>query len=185
MKLRLAPLFVALVLPLMAQEKPATGTVPQYLMEQMNGLEKNYVRLAEAIPAEKYTWRPGAGVRSISEVLLHVASANYAFPTMAGTPAATGVDVRGLEKSTTDKAKVIEIVRASYAYARQALAKQSEKDFEKPIKLFGRETQAREPFLVMNHHQHEHMGQLIAYARLNGIVPPWTEDRLQQEQKKK
>jgi len=173
-------LLTLLLLPLAAQE-PATGTLPQYLRAQAAGMEKNYVRLAEAIPADKYTWRPGEGVRSVSEVLLHVAGANYNFPRMAGVALPAGIDLRNLEKSTTDKAKVIEILKSSFAFARPVVEKQTPETFSQPVKLFGNDTQVREIFLVMNHHMHEHMGQLIAYARVNGVVPPWTEDRLQQQ----
>lgn len=166
-----------------AQEapKPAAGTVPAYLLEQIDGLGKNYVRLAEAIPVEKFTWRPGEGVRSVSEVLLHVAGANYGFPAMLGVPRPEGIDPANFEKSTTEKAKVIEMVKASFAHVRKAAEKWSEADLAKPVKLFGKDTQAREAVLVLSHHMHEHMGQLIAYARVNGVVPPWTEDRLQQQ----
>ena len=158
-----------------------TGTVPTYLVEQVTGLEKNFVRLAEAIPDEKYVWRPGEGVRSVSEVLLHVASANYGFPSIIGVSVPSGVDMRNFEKSTSEKAKVIAILKASYAHARQAVEKLTEADLSKPIKLFGKDTQAREAMLVMSHHMHEHMGQLIAYARVNGIVPPWTADEIQRQ----
>ncbi len=158
-----------------------TGTVPSYMLEQVNGLEKNFVRLAEAIPDEKYVWRPAEGVRSVSEVLLHVAGANYGFPAAIGVPVPAGIDMRTFEKSTTDKAKVIALVKASFAHARQSVEKLTEADLAKPIKLFGRDTQAREAMLVMSHHMHEHMGQLIAYARVNGIVPPWTADEQQRQ----
>jgi uncharacterized damage-inducible protein DinB len=144
-------------------------------------MERNYIRLAEAIPAGKYTWRPGEGVRSVSEVLLHIAGANYNFPNMAGNALPAGVSLTNFEQSATEKAKVIEILKASFAHARQVVGKQTEADFVKPVKLFGRDTQVREIYLVMNHHMHEHMGQLIAYARVNGVVPPWTEERLQQQ----
>ncbi len=168
------------LLPLAAQD-PAPGTLPHYLRAQAAGMETNYLRLAEAIPADKYTWRPGPGVRSVSEVLLHVAGANYNFPRMAGVASPAGIDLRNFEQSTTDKAKVIEILKASFAHARQVVEKQTPETFSQPVKLFGQDSQVREIFLVMNHHMHEHMGQLIAYARVNGVVPPWTEDRLQQQ----
>ena len=158
-----------------------TGTVPSYLLEQVTGLEKNFVRLAEAIPEEKYVWRPADGVRSVSEVLLHVAGANYNLPAALGVAVPPGVDVRNLEKSTSEKAKVIALLKASYAHARQAVEKLTEADLAKPIKLFRRETQAREAMLVLSHHMHEHMGQLIAYARVNAIVPPWTADEIQRQ----
>src|SRR5271165_7402742 len=83
--------------------------------------ESEFVRLAEAFPAEKYTWRPAPGVKSVAEVFLHVSAANYNMYKLVGAPVPSGLDVAGMEQSTTDKAKVIATLKASYAHARQAI----------------------------------------------------------------
>src|SRR5437879_11300305 len=92
----------------------------------MEDAETKLLRLAEAVPAEKYTWRPGEGVRSVSEVFLHVAAGNYGILRRVGAQPPEGLDLRGLEKSTTEKAKVVEALKASFAHVRQAPRKRTQ-----------------------------------------------------------
>lgn len=133
------------------------------------------LQLAEAIPADKYTWRPQPGVRSVSEVLLHAAVANYYIPTFFGGSMPAGIDVKTLETSTTDKAKVIETLQASIAHARTAVTGLADADLDKTGKFFGgREVTYRVMIVSAAEHSHEHLGQLIAYARMNGVTPPWS-----------
>jgi uncharacterized damage-inducible protein DinB len=133
--------------------------------------------LAEAFPAEKFAWRPAEGVRSVSETLLHLATANFGFPNAWGVKPPEGLDLRGLQKSTTDKAKVIALVKQSYEHMRAAVSNLSDADLEKRVKFFGDEAPIAEILFHTANHQHEHLGQLIAYARMNGVVPPWTAER--------
>jgi uncharacterized damage-inducible protein DinB len=149
--------------------------------------EDKFSRLAEAIPADKYTFRPTADVRSISEVFLHVAAANYNIPKLIGTPPPAGIEAGKLEKSTTDKAKVISILKDSFAHEREAIMKMPDADLEKSMDWFGGKNTERGILLFMTRHTAEHLGQSIAYARLVGVVPPWTEDmqRQQKAQEKK
>ncbi len=149
------------------------GDVRKDVLARLNTLETKFVGLAESIPQDKYTWRPGEGVRSVSEVLLHVASANYRLPGMIGTSTPDGIDARGLEKSTTDQAKTVSTVKASFAHLRQAVEKVSGDDLEKATKMFGRDSNYRSVLLLLTGHLSEHLGQTIAYARVNGVVPPW------------
>jgi uncharacterized damage-inducible protein DinB len=138
--------------------------------------ENEFVRLAEAIPAEKYTWRPGPGVLSVAEVLLHVSAANYNMYTLGGAPVPPEVDARGLQQSTTDKAKVIAILKDSYAHAKKAIMDMPDANLEKTLDWAGGKITQRGILLYIVPHIAEHLGQLIAYARINGIVPPWTAD---------
>jgi len=134
------------------------------------------IQLAEAIPADKYTWRPATGVRSISEVLLHVAAANLNLPKLIGTPAPKDFQAKGYDTSTTDKTKVIAALRDSFAHVRKAVANMTDADGDKKLPWFGGTENTRRGILFfMTRHSGEHMGQLIAYARQNGITPPWTE----------
>ena len=137
-------------------------------------LEKKFVGLAEAMPQGKYSWRPGDGVRSVSELFLHVASANYRLPESIGADIPSGVDAGGMEKSTTDKAKISALVKQSFAHIRAAVAKLSDADIDKAIKLFGRDNTNGGASIIMTEHLSEHLGQSIAYARVNGVVPPWS-----------
>lgn len=146
--------------------------------------EDKFMRLAEAIPADKYTWRPAPDVRSFAEVFLHVSAANYNLYKLVGTPAPAGVDLKGLEKSTTDKAKVIATLKDSFAHARKAITATPDADLDKSLDWFGGKNTERGVLLFITRHAAEHLGQSIAYARFIGVVPPWTEDA-QKEQKEK
>jgi len=121
----------------------ADKTAPSYDMKaqaivDLQQLQKKYVELAQALPADKFNWRPEPGVRSVSELLLHVAGANYGFPTMmTGTAPAPGFKREGFEKSTTDKAQVIDQLNKSFTYAINAVQDMSNADFAKPEKKLG------------------------------------------------
>ena len=138
--------------------------------------ENKFERLADAIPAEKYTWRPAPGVRSVAEVFLHVSAANYNLYKLVGTLPPEGIDIKNLEKSTTDKAKVIATLKDSYAHARKAITGMPDADLEKSFDWFGGKNTERGALIFIVRHGAEHLGQLIAYARTIGVVPPWTDD---------
>lgn len=156
-------------LPVQAQSSDLSAD----LITQLDDAANKLVQLAEAIPQEKYGWRPAEGVRSVSEVLMHVTGGNYYIPSFAGVEG-PGVLPRGAEKSITAKAEVIDHVKKSFEHVRSALRATSAADFDKPAKMFGRETTCRNVYLTTVMHAHEHLGQLIAYARSNGVVPPWS-----------
>jgi len=133
------------------------------------------IQLAEAIPADKYTWRPAEGVRSVSEALLHVAAGNFNIPRRLGVNPPEGIDFRTLETSTTDKAQVIDLLKRSIDSALGAIANMPDADLEKTSKWFdGRMITNREIAIFLGGHNHEHLGQLIAYARSIGVTPPWS-----------
>ncbi len=170
--------------PPAAAPAPTAGFRAEFLNE-LAGVEKRFVGLAEAMPADKYTWRPAEGVRSVSEVYMHVAAANYNIPRVLGTPPPAGFNVRGFDTSVTEKAKVIETLKQSFAHLRQAVLNMSEADGEKKLKWFGAENTYRGVLLFIIRHMAEHLGQSIAYARINGVVPPWTEEQQRQQQQQK
>jgi uncharacterized damage-inducible protein DinB len=144
------------------------------ILAEIDAVEKKLVDLAGAVPAEKFGWRPGEGVRSVSEVYMHVAGGNYFLPTFLGVKAPEGL--RGMEKSVTDKAKVIDALKQSFDHVRKVLRETPDAQWEDKVKLFGRvDTSKRGVFLTLLNHAHEHLGQSIAYARSNGVAPPWSE----------
>jgi uncharacterized damage-inducible protein DinB len=155
-------------------------TPPSYDMKaqalfDMQDLHKKMVALAQAIPADKYTWRPGPDVRSISEVFLHVTAANRNIPSMmTGVTADPAFKAKGFETSTTDKAQIVEQLDKSFAYAEAAIQAMTNADFARPEKKLGPEANSGDVIYLLVTHAHEHFGQSIAYARVNGIVPPWT-----------
>ena len=161
-----------------------TGYRSEVLAEVMIQEDK-FSRLAEAIPAEKYSWRPAPDVRSIAEVFLHVSAANYNLYKLVGTPPPAGFNVVGFDKSTTDKAKITATLKDSFAHAKQAIKAMSDADLEKSLDWFGGKNTQRGILLFIVRHAAEHLGQSIAYARSVGIVPPWTEDAQKKPSEKK
>jgi uncharacterized damage-inducible protein DinB len=147
--------------------------------------EDKFTRLAEAIPADKFTWRPAADVRSFAEVFLHVSAANFNLYKLVGTPPPAGFDVKGFEKSTTDKAKVIATLKDSFAHAKKAITAMPDADLDKSLDWFGGKNTQRGILLFTVRHAAEHLGQSIAYARMIGVVPPWTEDMQKKPEEKK
>jgi uncharacterized damage-inducible protein DinB len=160
-----------------------TGYRSEVLVEVMIQQDK-FLRLAEAIPADKYSWRPAPDTRSIAEVFLHVATANYNLYKLVGTPPPDGFDVKALEKSTTDKAKITATLKDSFDHARKAITAMPDANLEKSLDWFGGKNTQRGILLFIVRHAAEHLGQSIAYARSVGITPPWTEDQ-QKAQKAK
>jgi uncharacterized damage-inducible protein DinB len=188
-------LFLAFIaaLPVSAQTNPyqegtpgVTGYRSEVLAEVIIQADK-LTRLAEAIPADKYTWRPAPDTRSVAEVFLHIATANYNLYKLVGSPPPAGIELKSLEKSTTDKAKVVATLKDSYAHAKQAITAMPDANLEKSFDWFGGKNTERGVLLFIVRHGAEHLGQQIAYARMIGIVPPWTEDiqREEREEQKK
>lgn len=137
---------------------------------QLTEVEEKIVRLAEATPADRFTWRPAGDIRSISEVYMHIAGWNYYLSSFIGAnPRGHGADT---EKRVTRKEDVLAELRKSFDYLRAAVNNAS--DLEKPVKMMGLATTHRGVMMTMLNHLHEHLGQSIAYARMNGVVPPWS-----------
>jgi uncharacterized damage-inducible protein DinB len=135
-------------------------------------VSRQLIALAEATPADKYSWRPGPGVRSTSEVYMHIAIANLYLLSVTGLkePKVT-VD---LEKTVTAKADVIDWLKRSLDAVATARAHLKPGDLERKVSIDGKTVTVDGIYLRIIVHDNEHMGQLIAYARVNGIVPPWS-----------
>ena len=142
---------------------------------RLKTLEERLTGLVEATPADKFTYRPGEGVRSTSEVFLHVAGANYFVARSFGAAPPEGLNLRGLQTSTTDKQEIMDAMKKSFAHLRAAIGKVGADDAEKAMKLFGSDTTTRGALWRAMGHLSEHLGQSIAYARVNGVTPPWSE----------
>lgn len=153
-------------------QDPDAGWYRSLMLADLETLEGKIVGLAEAIPAESYDWHPEEGVRSISEVLMHAAGANFFLPTLVGFEMPEGIG-RDLE-TITDKDTVLAVLEDSFAHARQALEQTPDVEMAKPMKLFGQDSTVGGLFYAMSTHLHEHLGQTIGYARMNGVTPPWS-----------
>ena len=169
-----------------AAAAPAASSAPvrEEVARNFSDAADKIVRLAGAMPAEKYTWRPGEGVRSVSELFLHVAAGNFSISRRFGATLPAGVQLNAeFEKQTTDKAKVVEILKQSVEHVKQAMNSLQDADLAKTSPWFGgKQATYREIMFFLASHDHEHLGQSIAYARMNNIVPPWTEEAQQRPQ---
>ncbi len=177
MKVRIA--LFALLVSAFAYARPQNAARPAprptgfhaEFVANLDEVQDKLMELAESTPADKYSWRPAKDVRSISEVYMHVAGANYVLATYLGAPAPT--PARDLEKSVTRKADVVPELQKSFDHLRAAAAKAT--DLEKQVKMFdGNTTSHRGVMMKALSHVHEHLGQSIAYARSNGVTPPWS-----------
>jgi uncharacterized damage-inducible protein DinB len=152
------------------------------LVHDITEAEQKFVALANALSAEQYQWRPAPGVRSAQEVLLHVAADNYFLPAALGVPAPaetriTATDfqpVMAFEKQQLDKAATIAAVQTSFNHLRKALSGLPEERFKETVSVFGQDFTVQRFMILTATHMHEHLGQLIAYARSNGVKPPWS-----------
>jgi uncharacterized damage-inducible protein DinB len=159
-----------------------TAPVVADLIKDVDGVQQKMVALAKAMPQEKYSWRPGTGVRSVSEVFLHVASDNYLMPALAGAsiPVTTHLDMKNFksfsafETRTVTREQAVGELEASFAFLKAAMQKSSAADMAKMVDMFGQKTTTQSMWVGATTHLHEHLGQSIAYARMNGVVPPWS-----------
>ena len=166
--------------PLAAQAAPPgeLGRLKSAFLADYGELSRKFIALAEAFPADKYSWRPMPGVRSVGQVLGLIAAENYASLTRAfgGTPPAdvpTGPDSEQKMEAITDKATLVKHIRESSSLAGKAITAWTGNP-EGPMQFWGEKRTLAGLFITVLADQHEHLGQLIAYARANQIVPPWS-----------
>lgn len=180
-----AALACALAAPITAasaQYSPDRATaveVRKEFLTDLDSLQSKFLRLAEAFPADKYAWRPAPGVRSVGEVFMHVASEYYFY-----TPAVWGAKPSPLiepKKESFDKfekmsskPEVLKHLKEGFAFGRQAVASLTDEQITGIHKIFNHDSQAIEMAFDMTDDLHEHLGQLISYARMNGVKPPWS-----------
>ncbi len=157
-----------------ADDAAAPAGVKADVMAMMKDAENKLNQLAEAMPEGKYSWRPGKGVRSVGEVYMHVATANYGIPSFMGVTPPAGFDFQKYEGSLTKKADIQKALKDSFAHVEKAWLDLPESQMDDPVELFGMKMTKRGAFMLVMAHMHEHLGQSIAYARSNGVVPPWT-----------
>ncbi len=170
--LLLAVVFGALSLP--AQKVDSMEGIWQGYDGEWGHVSRQLVALAEAFPAEKYGWRPAPGVRSTSEVFMHIALANFFLLSVTGPKMPADITSNDLEKTVTAKADVIHWLKRSLDAVKNAHEGLKPADLEKRVKIQGRDANVDGIYLRIIVHANEHMGQLIAYARMNGVVPPWS-----------
>jgi uncharacterized damage-inducible protein DinB len=172
---------VAQAAPPSTAPSAAQGAFQKDLVGVVSYTEKHILELEDAFPQNKFNYRPGPGVRSVAETFLHIAFANYGMIKMSTgkePPAEAGWEMNPpkWEKKTTDKAEIKKILEQSFAFAKQAVSAVPDADLDKQVNFFGHEMSTRSVFIILVGHVNEHLGQEVAYARTNKIVPPWSKE---------
>ncbi len=172
----------AAFIPAAAQTPTAANGLMADLIKDVADVESKIAGLAKALPASAHDWRPGKGVRSTSEVFVHVAADNYFLPAALGFPAPAETGISGkdyktaaaFEKKPMTRDQVMTELQKSFAFLKQSMAAVPEAKLGEAVELFGQKTTARNMWVTTVTHLHEHLGQLIAYARSNNVTPPWS-----------
>jgi uncharacterized damage-inducible protein DinB len=161
-----------------AAKSKESGVFQNELLGTLEYAQKQVLQLADAVPQAKYTWRPAPGVRSVAEVYMHIAFANYGMLKAAGhePPADAGweMNIEKWDKKTTDKAEIKKVMEKSFEFAKSTIKAIPDSDLDKKVNLFGNEMSQRAVLMVLMGHTTEHLGQSIAYARSNNVAPPWS-----------
>jgi uncharacterized damage-inducible protein DinB len=153
------------------------------LVGHIEYVQKEIMDLENAIPDNKMSWRPAKGVRSVSEVYAHLAFSNFMIAQVAGIKLPEGITITGpadaekWEKTLTGKKELTERLVRSFDFLKASVKDLSDADLERSVEFFGHPMTVRSLFMLILSHQHEHLGQSIAYARMVGVVPPWTAAR--------
>lgn len=167
---------LAMVVPAMAQGS-AADLRAQYVAD-LETMESKFNELAGAMGAGTYGWRPMEGVRSVSEVYMLIVAENYLVPAAWGATPPSGMTVSpamfGELAAVTGKAEVVEYLEKSFTYAVGAVSEISDAHMHESIQMFGQEQTVQAALFFIMADMHEHLGQAIAYARMNEVVPPWS-----------
>jgi uncharacterized damage-inducible protein DinB len=179
---------LALSLPALAQSgapatTPPAAAAPGPTFQSdtagvLGKVQREMVSLEQAMPQAKFTWRPAKGVRSVGEVYLHAAGSAYWFGKQLGfqVPAEVEAKMKDFEKSTTDKAKIEKALTDSFDWFASNVKQMPDSELTKTLNLMGHDLTKRAVVLIALGHFQEHLGQSIAYARSNGVVPPWSKN---------
>jgi uncharacterized damage-inducible protein DinB len=172
-------LLPTLLLVLSAAEARTQAPPPGFrdeILGQFNSSMDRFIALAQAMPEDRYAWSPGEGVMPVARVYAHVARYNYYYPATAlGVPAPGGEDAESVEQTTTARADVVALLRRSREHVRETVRGMTDEQLARPTQLYGREVPQWAVLLQLVAHMNEHLGQSIAYARMNGVVPPWSQ----------
>ena len=170
-------LLLVLFITLSAAAAPAQA--PEGIWQGYDGewlhVSQQLIALGEATPAEKFSWRPAPGVRSTSEVYMHIAIANFYLLSITGPKMPAGLDMK-MEKTVTAKPEVIDWLKKSLQAVKPAHLAEPPEDLKRPVKIYDRNATVDGMYLRIIVHANEHTGQLIAYARMTGVVPPWSKE---------
>jgi uncharacterized damage-inducible protein DinB len=158
--------------PAVAQNAPTD--IRDEMLGQFTASSYKMTELSEAMPAELYEWAPGEGVMSVATVYAHIARYNFMYLSdNLGIPAPEGIDWQNLE-TLSDKARITEALRLSVEHVNEQVGKMTADDLAAMTTLYGRQVPGWAVLVQLVSHMNEHVGQSVAYARMNGVVPPWS-----------
>ena len=168
-------------------ESSTDTTSPSYDMKaqallDLAAVQKKFVDLAQALPNDKLTWRPSPDTRSFAEVFLHVSGERYGILGLMGAKPPAGFNPHDFEKSTTDRDRIIAELNQSWAFTEKTINGMSNADFAKLLPKLGPQANAGDVVYILVSDAHEHLGQLVAYSRENGVMPPWTAEMQKKKQ---
>jgi uncharacterized damage-inducible protein DinB len=153
------------------------GQPPEGIWQGYDGewrhVSRQLTALAEATPPDKFAWRPAAGVRSTSEVCMHIVMENFSLLSVTGSKMPADLK-EGMEKTVSSKNDVISWLKRSLDAVKEAHLAENPSDFQRKVQIAGIDATVDGIYLRIIVHANEHMGQLIAYARMTGVVPPWS-----------
>jgi uncharacterized damage-inducible protein DinB len=168
--------FLLLVL-LLGARLALAQTAPEGIWEGYDGewrhVSSQLIALAEATPDKDFSWRPAPGIRSTSEVYMHIASANFYLLSIIG-PKMPSDWKDNMEKTVTSKPQVIKWLKRSLDSVKAAHLAETPQDLQRKVHIDDRDATVDGIYLRIIIHDNEHMGQLVAYARMTGVVPPWS-----------
>ncbi|GAB4287621.1 MAG: hypothetical protein Kow0098_04430 [Ignavibacteriaceae bacterium] len=160
---------------------PSQPVFVQEFLGQLDYIEGRLTQLADAMPQEIYNWRPGSGIRSVGEVYLHCSFANFMWNSLCGGSVPEDVNfvmdpskIHEWDTQTTDKTEIIAMMKRSFNVMRETANSMTAEDLEKEVNFFDMKFSLRNFLITGLNHLHEHLGQSIAYARMNGVTPPWS-----------
>ncbi|PYT13448.1 MAG: hypothetical protein DMG59_20380 [Acidobacteria bacterium] len=191
--LAIAPVFLSAQQKASSKPAPPISPLRQDVLNGFDGAAGEALALAKAVAEDKYSWRPMEGVRSFGEVFVHMAGSTLLFCSYAGVKQPQGPardlaavymkrgfelpEIFAAEAAITDKAKILAIMGQSFEQGRDLIRNMPAADLEKSVQFFGRPITMQGLLILMGNHLHEHLGQAIAYARVNHIVPPWSQQK--------
>jgi len=160
------------VRPALAQNQKLPEGIWQGYDGEWKHVSQQLIALAEATPEQKFAWRPAPGVRSTSEVYMHIVDANFYLLSVTG-PKMPDDFKEGMDRTVTSKTEVIAWLKRSLEAVKKAHLAETAKDLQRKVRIEDRDATVDGMYLRIIVHANEHMGQLVAYARMTGVVPPW------------
>lgn len=187
--IRAVPLLIATALACAAPAADAPDTAGNTtastliadLLGDVEQVESKMVGLARAIPPNRYGWKPAANVRTVAQVLKHVAADNYLLPAALGNTPDPSTGIKGDDYQTAVAYEAVDMspeqiigeLERSFTFLKTSLQNASTDRMGDTLALFGSQFTAQQVWIMTTTHVHEHLGQMIAYARSMGIAPPW------------